>query len=748
MPTATQPVASRAVRRGIGLATVAALVAAAPAQAAGLRAGVGRSDVTPPTGYPTMGYVRDDARGDGQSTRLYARAIVLQEGGRRLALVTTDLGFTPGGLLVEVASRLRGLGFSERNLIISASHTHSGPAGYANFQSDNFVAPTEGQPTGFEVQGDTHLYGFLIERIVLAVQRADQDLGPARAGWGTARLLGVTDNRSLEAHLANFGIDEPVGSGRVAQDPGGYPDTIDPNVDVLRVDRVLPDGRSLPLGGWLNFADHGTVDPYQLGVYAADHHGVASRIFEAAVRRAGHVPSSQDVVGAYGNSDAGDMTAALRGRGPAYAEVVGRREAAAMLRAWRRAGRRLAGAPAFATRWTRSCFCGRTVQGGAVADQPAMGMPFLTGSEENRGPLFDVTGASFEGDRLPVDAGPQGRKVAALGPPEADFPHAVPLMVVRLGDRVLATVPGEATVEMGRRIRAAVLAAARPLGVTRAVVVGYANEYVHYFTTPQEYEQQAYEGGSTLYGKYSSNLIMGDLATLAGDLAGGAKAPAPYAYDPRNGVVPDTQPFGAGAAQGVAVTQPATTGRIARAEFAWRGETQGLDRPLDRPFVTVERRVGGSWRAVTDDLGLQMLWRVDAGGQYTAQWQVPLAAPPGTYRFAVTANRYGLTSAPFAVVPSTALRLVALPRSGDRIRISIAYPPIEMLTDLTSRPARATAGRITAQVGGRSVTVGGGPVFTLPAPAGATVRIAAGAARDRFGNRTGVATVLAPTGGR
>lgn len=726
------------------MAIAVGVLAAAPAHAAGLRAGVGRSDITPPTGYPTMGYVRDDARGDGQSTRLYARAIVLREGGHRLALVTTDLGFTPGGLLVEVAARLRRLGFSERNVIISASHTHSGPAGFSNVQSDNFVAPTQGQPTGLEVAGDTHLYGFLIERIALAVVRADQDLGPARVGWGTARLLGVTDNRSLEAHLANFGIDEPVGSGKVAQDPGGYPDTIDPNVDVLRVDRVLRHGGTMPMGGWLDFADHGTVDPYQLRVYAADHHGVASRIFEAAVRRTGHVPASQDVVGAYGNSDAGDMTAALRGRGPAYAEVVGRREARAMLLAWRRAGRRLSGAPPFAVRWTRSCFCGRTVSGGRVAADPLMGLPFLTGSEENRGPLYDETGVSFEGDRLPVDDGPQGRKVGALGPPEADFPHAVPLMVVRLGDRIMATVPGEATVEMGRRIRAAVLAAARPLGVTRAVLVGYANEYVHYFTTPQEYEQQAYEGASTLYGEYSSNLIMGDLAALAAGLARGDQPPRAYAYDPRNGVVPDTQPFGAGAPQGVATAQPGTVGRMARAQFSWRGGPQGLDRPLDRPFVSIERRVGHGWRRVTDDLGLQMLWRVDDQGRYTAQWQVPLAAPPGSYRYAVTANRYELASAPFVVVPSSALKLVVLSRSTDRIRLAVAYPPVDTQADLTTRPARAAAGRIAALVGDRRVTVRGGPVLTLPAPAGATVRIAAGAARDRYGNRTGGVTVLAP----
>src|SRR3954462_13413186 len=133
--------------RAVALALI--LAALPPATAHALDAGVGRSDVTPPTGFPTMGYVRDDAIARGVHTRLFARAIVLRQGATKLALVTTDLGFVPGGLLIEVASRLASRGFSERNIIISASHTHSGPAGYATFQSDNFVAPTQGDPTSF-----------------------------------------------------------------------------------------------------------------------------------------------------------------------------------------------------------------------------------------------------------------------------------------------------------------------------------------------------------------------------------------------------------------------------------------------------------------------------------------------------------------------------------------------------------------------------------------------------------------------
>jgi neutral ceramidase len=725
------------------MASGVALALAQPAGAAGLQAGVGRSDITPPTGFPTMGYVRDDAIARGQHTRLFARAIVFRQGDTKLALVTTDLGFTPGGLLEEVAAREARRGFSQRNVIISASHTHSGPAGFSNFQSDNFVAPTSGTPTDFKVVGDTRLYGFLIDRVARAIERADDGLGPARAGWGTTSLAGVTDNRSLEAHLADHGLDLPYGTGRVDEDPGGYLHTIDPEVDVLRVDRVTRK-RRIPMGAWLNFADHGTVNPFQFGVYNADHHGPASRIFEQGVRKAGRVPAGHEVVGAYGNADAGDMTAALRGRGPAYAERVGRAEARAMLRAWRSAGRHLSGSPAFGIRWTRSCFCGRTVDGGQVADKPVMGFPFFTGSEENRGPLFDQTHVNHEGMRLPVGVGPQSRKIQTLGPPAADFPSAVPLMVVRFGNRLMATIPGEMTAEMGRRTRAAVLGAARGAGVTGVALVGYANEFLHYFTTPEEYDQQHYEGGSTLFGKYSSNLIMDDLATLAGRLVGGTPAPDPVSFDPRDGVIPDTRPYESGADRGVVAAQPGPAARLSRAEFSWRGGERGLDRPLDRAFVSVQRRAGRRWRRVTDDLGLEILWRVDDSGRYLAQWQVPLSARRARYRFVITANHYRLASAPFRVVASTAVGVHVVSRTARRALLALDYPPADVLKDLTSRPAHASGGRVTAVVGRRAVTVRRrrSQIFSIPARAGTPIRIPAGLARDRFGNRNAKAISL------
>lgn len=207
-------------------------------------------------------------------------------------------------------------------------------------------------------------------------------------------------------------------------------------------------------------------------------------------------------------------------------------------------------------------FCGQqTKSGEQTADEPLLGIPFLTGSEEERGPLFDVTGVPFEGSRSPIGFGTQGHKIGAQGVlSEESVPDAVPVMVVRVRDRIIASMPAEPTVEVGRRIHEAVLSAAGTAGIKRVIVAGYANEYLSYLTTPEEYDRQHYEGGSTLYGPFASVLLTEQLGELAGRMARGEPAQAPFPFDPRNGVVADGEPFPAGAAKGTAESQPA--GRV------------------------------------------------------------------------------------------------------------------------------------------------------------------------------------------
>src|SRR5687768_14249972 len=186
------------------IVTVIALLAAPHAARAGtLTAGAGRADATPPTGYFGMGYVRGDMILRGQHTRLFFRALVLERDGRKIALVAADLGSIAGGMVTEAGERLKDRGFSERNILVSASHTHSAPTGYFNFSTYNTVFMTAETPTDQNVAGerDPQLYAFMVRQLTEAIRRADDDRAPARAGWSAIRLTGVTRNRSIEAHL-------------------------------------------------------------------------------------------------------------------------------------------------------------------------------------------------------------------------------------------------------------------------------------------------------------------------------------------------------------------------------------------------------------------------------------------------------------------------------------------------------------------------------------------------------------------
>ncbi|HVE67077.1 MAG TPA: neutral/alkaline non-lysosomal ceramidase N-terminal domain-containing protein, partial [Solirubrobacteraceae bacterium] len=648
---------------------------AAPAGAgAALRAGAGKADITPATGYYLGGWTRADRTAQGQHTRLHSRAVVLENGGRKVALVSIDLFMVPGGMVRHIGEALASRGLSERNILISASHTHSGPGGYANYPSLNTAAPSLATATDAmswvallrPAPADPQLYRFLTERVTAAIRRADDDLGPAAAGWGSARILGLTRNRSLEGHLANHGIIRARGEGRESEDPGGYEHTIDPEVDVLRVDKLVRRGRRgrrrtvrVPIGAWSNFADHGTVTKSSFQFYNGDHTASAMRVFEARVRAAGRVGAAQEIVNVYGNSNEGDMSAGLDRHGPAASDYVGRVEGAAMLRAWKRARRRLTREPVLDVRWTRLCFCGQAVQGGGrVSNRSEVGAPFATGSEEERGPLYEATGDVYEDRRGPDTGDPHGMKMSVYG--ASTLPNVVPLLAVRVGPRLIVSIPGEGTKEVGARMRAAVESAIAGSPVERVVISGLVNEFVHYFTTPEEYDRQHYEGGSTQFGRWSSVLVGEEAAKLAGALVRGAPAPPPADFDPTNGVRPDGPPYPDGAATASLTAQPsARHSRLERAQVAWQGGPRGYDRPLDRAFVTVERRTPRAWVRADDDLGLNMLWKVDAAGRHLAQWEIPLDASLGTYRFVVTGKRYRLVSGAFEVQRTRALRAVA-----------------------------------------------------------------------------------------
>lgn len=115
------------VRKRVLLMAVYWCATAGLTWAAGLKAGVARVDVTPPPGLPMYGYMDRTQLSTGTLDPLYARILVIEADGKRLALITLDLGRTFGSAsLTRLRKQLAeqsGISY----LLITASHTHSGP---------------------------------------------------------------------------------------------------------------------------------------------------------------------------------------------------------------------------------------------------------------------------------------------------------------------------------------------------------------------------------------------------------------------------------------------------------------------------------------------------------------------------------------------------------------------------------------------------------------------------------------------
>jgi neutral ceramidase len=93
----------------------------------------------------------------------------------------------------------------------------------------------------------------------------------------------------------------------------------------------------------------------------------------------------------------------------------------------------------------------------------------------------------------------------------------LPVQVLRIGRVAVVGLPFELTVETGRRIEVAVARQVGAHGVGGVVVTSVANEYAGYCTTPEEYAEQRYEGGHTLYGPATQPFAAAHAARLAAE---------------------------------------------------------------------------------------------------------------------------------------------------------------------------------------------------------------------------------------
>ena len=244
----------------------------------GLLAGFGTRDITPPPGVGMSAFSADSRQAVGFRQRLYARAILLEDdSGERVALVVVDLGMVSLVLHRRVADRtLRsGTGIGADRLLLSATHTHSGPGNF--FAADGYNA-NAGRFVGF----DPVVTDFLIDGIAGAIEDATSDLQPARAGWRFEAVWDFTFNRSYEAYERNT-------SPRVRVNPAAArrldQQAVDSTFALLRVDRCDRQWENCaPRGAYGVFPIHSSNIPASNNLFDSDIHGVIARKVEDHIR--------------------------------------------------------------------------------------------------------------------------------------------------------------------------------------------------------------------------------------------------------------------------------------------------------------------------------------------------------------------------------------------------------------------------------------------------------------------------------
>ncbi len=476
--------------------------------------------MTPIPGHTLGGHSIDAGTGYGTWMRLYARAIYVESpAGEPMVLVSCDLWAIPAGLADRVAELVRSnptlTHISREDILVAATHTHHSPAGYSSNLFYNRYAGARG---GF----DARLHDFLARRIARAIEHAYTSRQVGQPKWSTVIVDGLARNRSFEPFSENPEATDVLANNRKRGISACRPIEDPPvggNVDPQRCRAVFPelgvlsffaqDGHSIASAAFV--AVHPTVMPNDLNLYHGDLFGVAADRAEEAL-----ADDERRPVVAVFNGAEGDVSPAWVRHDASETIRLGQRLASAIVRGHRQLG--TDPGSAIENRLRRVGIADVQTAEGRTSDRPIPGKGQLGGAEDHRTVWYRrgyregvrASRERYRGQGLKRPALPV--YLAAFGVPKDSLPTRVPVSVHRLGDLVLAGVPGEATTTLGIRLRKKIMQVQESRSV---VLVGLADEYFAYFATPEEYALQHYEGASMMFGPHTAQVLLRTTGALA-----------------------------------------------------------------------------------------------------------------------------------------------------------------------------------------------------------------------------------------
>jgi neutral ceramidase len=492
----------------------------------------------------------------GVKSPLFVRTHVIRDNHKTIIFACADLCFITGylrhGILKKLNEEFPQLDVHDKNLMLTAQHTHSGPGGYTQHFLYNLAQP------GFQQE----IYEFLRDKIADSIVEAFGNCKEATAELSIDQFaddIDVAFNRSVKSYNQNPEVGEKL-TTKTAH---------------LGVDRQMKmlnfrdkNGLSISSINW--FAVHTTSISNDNTLLSPDNKGYAAGFLENLY--------GEGYVGTFAQACAGDVTPNYvwdkkkkwtRGRFEddfESAEYNGKLQFNLAKSLVEKEGQDVGdkidyatvyidiadilALPEFANGFKR-----------AFTATPALGTSFMMGTKEGPGmPRFvgavlkvgHIIASAYERTitrlwiskrdavimermyrahdpkAIVLDAG-RGRIMAAKKPQNMIVPAfadrfvkyfkvlgrqkvtlqtpwietILPIQIFTIGSLAIAGVPSEITTIAGKRLRQTLLDTLKEKGITEVIISSITNAYAGYITTKEEYMMQAYEGGHTSFGKWT-----------------------------------------------------------------------------------------------------------------------------------------------------------------------------------------------------------------------------------------------------
>ncbi|MCH7727311.1 MAG: neutral/alkaline non-lysosomal ceramidase N-terminal domain-containing protein [Planctomycetes bacterium] len=270
------------------------------------RAGAATADITPKLGVSLDGPISKNGPVRQVHDRLHARAIVLDDGKTRLAIVICDACMI-GRDVFDVAKALvkKETGLPTDRMLMAATHTH---------------AAVRAVHIGTE-PADSEFHKMLARRIADAVIQAERNLAPARIGFGSFDKPEFVRCRRFLCEPGSVGVNPFGKSGERIKSVAGRSSAVikpagpvDPQFSILSIQHA--DGKPLAVLG--NFSVH-YCGGYRRGLVSADYFGHYAAALESQLNA--HDPTGPPlrkgrlggVVGIMSNGTSGNTGAIERG---------------------------------------------------------------------------------------------------------------------------------------------------------------------------------------------------------------------------------------------------------------------------------------------------------------------------------------------------------------------------------------------------------------------------------------------------